>query len=163
MKRLIVTIVLAAMLSSALSGVITGVVIKSSIDAGTKNTNDKLFRAQISGCQRNNIRTAAGNKNALAEWRENVLFISLVTLTPAQQAQQTSAQRKFELAFKDRAEDVVSSLTWTPLNLECSVSPTSTQLPVSFGPAVEKHVGHQVTTTPLNTPPSIDINPPVIH
>lgn len=133
MRKLIIVIVAAATVSSAVSGTITGFVIKAAIDKSNTSQQrasaHKLFVAQVGGCQRNNIRTAELNRNALATWQEDTLFATALA-TPTRG--ESPAARRFIVRFHERLEATIATTVWTPQNHDCKRTPTSTQLPVTF-------------------------------
>lgn len=141
--KFVLLLFLGTLAISAASGLITGLIIKGGIDSSNKAQAARLFKAQISGCYRQNIRTVAANKNAAATFEgdraqiaENLLFAGAVS-TPRSGA--TAKERKLTLAFHNRLENEIAkfeneltTLTWAPVVSQCSVSPTTVELPVAF-------------------------------
>lgn len=141
--HLIALVFVGTALISAASGVITGLWIKDGIDKSNHVQARRLFKAQISGCYRQNIRTVAANKNAAATFEgdraqiaENLLFAGAVA-TPRPGA--TAKERQLTLAFHNRLENEIATLgnelttlTWAPVVSRCSIAPTTVELPVKF-------------------------------
>lgn len=109
--------------------VVTGLIIKSGIDSASAQQQHRLFVAQVSGCERQNVRQVATNKNAFAIWRFNLLFAQALVHPMRDQSAQ---QRKLTATFRVRLLDIVATLAWTPLNRDCANAPTAVQLPVAF-------------------------------
>lgn len=144
--QLIVLVFVGTALISAASGAITGLLIKDGIDTSNHTQQMRLFKAQVSGCYRQNIRTASTNKNAAASFAFDSLFAGAVA-TPNSHA--TAKQQKLTAQAHARLEDELTTLTWTPVVLHCSVAPTTVELPVAF------------STPRPHRPPKISLPPAV--
>lgn len=126
----LLAIAVIAFLAAGIAGYGSSLVVKDQISTGSRQQRQALRQAQVKGCQRQNIRTAALNRNANATWRLNTLFAS--ALTQPSQHPQTAREKRLTHRFHGRLVDLVASLTWTPLNSNCVGDPTQIELPVRF-------------------------------
>jgi hypothetical protein len=122
-------ILLSAAIVATLIGQVRTSNLAHRLQVSTAADAARIHRAQIAGCQRQNLRTAAANRNALATWRLDTLFVADLVRVPHRA---TRAQRKETAEFTARLKDTLTSLTWTPVNPACDSDPTSVQLPIPF-------------------------------